>query len=230
MGYQKISLNAGYNMIGAQFTKVGGAALDAAEDFIPGSNMSGVDTSTYQFTSYLMPWEGSGYGESIYWSGNTGMGADYDNKWLTPGWTPATCPISESEGTWIWTPSATTVLVSGEVVTTNVTVNLSAGYNMVCCPFPASMVLSAIVPAESMSGVDTSTYQFTSYIMPWDGSGYGESIYWSGNTGMGADYDNKWLTPSWTPASKTFLPGEGFWIYTPTACQVTFTSPISAGE
>ena len=228
VGYQKIQLHAGYNMIGAQFIKVGGDKLNVADnDFLPDSSVGGVDTTSYEFTTYIMPWMGTGYAESFYWAGEAGLGEDYDNKWLDSDWLPVSREFDASEGTWLWTPSAGSITVSGEVITTNVTVQLTPGYNMVCNPFPCTTTLSSIVPAASMSGVDTTSYEFTSYIMPWTGTGYAESIYWSGEAGMGEDYDNKWLDSDWLPVSKTFARGEGFWLYTPTACSITFVYPVA---
>ena len=230
VGYQKIQLHAGYNMIGAQFTKVGGGKLNIEDnDFQPDASLPGIDLSTDDyFTSYIMPWGGSDYAQNIYWAGNVGWGEEYDNKWLTGEFQPAEKEFSESEGAWLWTPSAASVTVAGEVITTNVTVQLSAGFNMLSCPFPCAITLDSIVPSATMSGIDESTEEyFTSYIMPWGGSDYAQNIYWAGNVGWGEEYDNKWLTGSFTPASKTFALGEGFWLYTPTACSVTFVYPTA---
>ena len=228
VGYQKITLHAGYNMIGGQFTKVGGGDLNVAEnDFLPDEDVEGMDPNTGDFTTYLMPWTGSDYAQNIYWAGNVGWGEDYDNKWLAGDWTPASRDFAESEGTWLWTPSAGSIKVCGEVVTTNVTVQLTAGYNMICNPFPCTTTLASIVPSASMSGMDGNTGDFSSYIMPWSGSDYAQNIYWAGNVGWGEDYDNKWLAGDWTQASRTFACGEGFWVYTPTACSVTFVYPAA---
>jgi uncharacterized phosphosugar-binding protein len=213
-------------MIGGQFTKVGGGDLNVADnDFKPDSTVAGMDSETGDFSTYIMPWTGTGYDQNIYWSGNVGWGDDYDNKWLDRTYQAADRTFENSEGTWLWTPSGGTITVAGEVVTTNVTIQLTAGFNMVCNPFPCEASLASIVPAASMSGMDSETGDFSSYIMPWTGTGYDQNIYWSGNVGWGEDYDNKWLDRNYAPASKSFARGEGFWLYTPTACSVTFVYP-----
>ncbi len=228
VGYQKIQLHGGYNMIGAQFTKVSGGDLNVADnDFMPDSTVAGMDSETGDFSTYLMPWTGTGYEQEIYWAGDVGWGTDYDNKWLDSSYQAVNRPFDHSEGTWLWTPAGGTITVAGEVVTTNVTVQLTAGFNMICNPFPCETTLASIVPAASMSGMDSETGDFSSYIMPWTGTGYAQEIYWAGDVGWGADYDNKWLDSGYAEASKTFARGEGFWLYTPTACSVTFVYPTA---
>ena len=110
VGYQKITLHAGYNMIGGQFTKVGGGDLNVADnDFLPDDSVEGMNPDTGDFSTYLMPWSGTGYAQNIYWTGDVGWGEDYDNKWLDSNYDPAVKTFACGEGFWLYTPTACSV-------------------------------------------------------------------------------------------------------------------------
>ena len=56
VGYQKIALSEGFNLVGLQFTKIGGTAKDLSTFSVLDETFDGYDDD-YKFTSRLRTWD-----------------------------------------------------------------------------------------------------------------------------------------------------------------------------
>ena len=104
MGYNKVSLQAGYNLLGQNWDLVGGSD-GLVTDVLDATNLSGVDMDTGDFTSQIQLWTGSGY-EFYGWAGN--IGDDYYNyKWLDESTLEPVTDVNLGigQGCWIKTSS-----------------------------------------------------------------------------------------------------------------------------
>ena len=132
-------------------------------------------------------------------------------------------------GVWIIAEKAGTATVSGEVITTNVTINLVAGYNMVCNPYPMEMPVTTFGRLDNgFAGYDDN-YKFKTTMRVWNGVGY-DYYGWAGDSGTEVD-DDPDLDYTWTDldaeaTNETIPIGGAVWIIAEKAGSITFTSPI----
>jgi len=108
VGYEKISLSEGFNMIGVQFNTVGGGTLDLATVGQLAATMPGFDEDG-NYDTTMRVWNGNGY-DTYGWSGTSGT--DYaedptlDNKWLDFS-TMETVSTPIPYGTAVWIKAGT---------------------------------------------------------------------------------------------------------------------------
>ena len=232
VGYEKVTLAAGYNMIGVQFNQVGGEALPLADVGILGSNAVGFDEDG-NYASTMEIWNGNGY-DKYGWSGSSGTdvlgNSALDNKWLNYDLEEEDGVSVAGSGFWISAATATEMTISGEVESdATVTANLVAGYNLVGNPFPGDVKIADFgVLDSSFAGFDEDgNYATTMEI--WNGNGY-EKYGWSGSSGTdvlgNAALDNKWLNYD-LEEEDTLLPfGKSVWINAAKAGTITYTNPV----
>ena len=84
VGYNKITLTEGYNLVGAQFVQVGGDNRDLSTSFVLDETFAGYD-SKYKFKTRLQVWNGIGY-DTYGWAGDSGTEVD-DDPSLDYTWT-----------------------------------------------------------------------------------------------------------------------------------------------
>ena len=235
VGYDKITINEGFNMIGAQFLKVGGSDLDLSTVGTLDSQMPGFD-SDGNYDTELRVWNGRGY-EYYGWSGTSGTDvledSTLDNKWLNGDLEePEDETVSASGGFWIKAGTSGTITISGEVPSaSSIEVPLIAGFNLVANPFPADVKLSEFGQMDSSYPGFDSDGNFAAELRTWNGRGY-EYYGWSGTSGTDvledSSLDNKWLNGDLEEEDDTkVLLGHAVWIKTEAAGKITFTSPIA---
>ena len=236
-GYNKIQLVQGYNLVGAQFSQVGGGDRDFATSFILDDTFAGY-TSGYQAVSKLRVWDPVDNSYTTFgWAGDSGSKID-DDEALDYTWVDQDCEAVEgetlppTEGVWILAEKAGTALVSGEVVTTNMTVNLVTGYNIVCNPYPCEVPVATFGRLDNSFAGYTSGYQAVSKLRVWDPVDNSYTTYgWAGDSGSKID-DDEALDYTWVDqdceATNDKIPvGAAVWILAEKAGTMTFTSPIS---
>ena len=237
VGYQKINLVTGYNMVGAQFKNVGEGTLTRPISTIGmlDSRMSGYDNE-WTYTTEMLVWDPSTLGYTTYgWAGTSGTDVDddasYDNQWLDQGTEITTDTISITSGFWIHTSETGTMTISGEVTTNStVTVNLVAGYNLVANPFPAEVPVKSFGTLDpSMPGYD-SEWTYDTELLVWNPATLGYTTYgWAGTSGTDVDddssYDNQWLDQGTEITTDKIPAGSAVWIHAGTAGSITFTFP-----
>ena len=227
VGYNKLTLQAGYNLLGNNWNLVGGGD-GLITEVLDTKEVSGLDDEGL-FTSQLQLWTGRGY--TYYgWAGFVGDDPDsapYNYKWLDQS-TLEPVDIDAPKGTafWIKTDSSADVVFSGEVATEDtISAQVSSGYNLLANPFPETISIQQI-QSTNLSGLDDEG-QFTSQLQLWTGRGY--TYYgWAGFVGDDPDsapYNYKWLDMSTLePVTDVTLDiGKGFWIQTGSAADITFT-------
>ena len=218
MGYEKITLTPGLNMIGNQFLTVGGTTFQNinqmfkdSDDFVAGTGDDNADS--------ILTWDGSSYNKVYYlddWDGNW-----YDSDDAND---PATVTMAGGQGFWfkhIGTETITATL-AGEVPT-NATyvVELSPGLNFVANPYPMAIAPNGgnftLVGAIAGTGDDNADS-----ILTWNGSSYDKVYYLD-------DWDNNWYDSDDAndPVSATiFNPAMGFrYKHLGTGATLTFGKP-----
>ena len=231
VGYQKVALDPGYNMIGMQFVEVGsGDAKALADAATLDSSMAGFDEDGFYATE-LMVWKNGNY-TTFGWSGSSGtdvLGDDsLDNKWLDKDLEETADELAAEDAVWIKAEKVGTVTVCGQVPSEDtVTVPLSAGYNMVANPYPKTVKVADFgVLSANMAGFDEDGFYATE-LMVWKNGNY-TTYGWSGSSGTDVlgdpSLDNKWLDKDLEETNDTVDFGHGVWIKAASAGSITFSA------
>ena len=231
VGYEKISLSAGYNMVGVQFAEVGGDTKILSTVGELDSTMDGVDEDG-DYATTMRVWTGNGY-KTYGWSG-TGMSeffddASLDNKWLNNDMEEDDTDMTASSGFWVNAATAGTMIISGEVPSTaTVSVQLTAGYNIIANPYPGAVKVADFGILESKFAGVNEDGDYATTLRIWTGNGY-KTYGWSG-TGMSeffddASLDNKWLNNDMETDTETIPFGTAVWINAEQAGTITFSLP-----
>ena len=232
VGYQRMNLDAGYNMIGVQFTEVGtAAAKDLTTVGELASTMDGFDENG-DFATEMMVWKNNNY-TTYGWSGTSGTDVledeSFDKKWLTRDLEePEDQELKETDAVWIKAGSAGSITISGQVPTNDVTVALTVGYNMVANPFPMTVPVTSFgVLSADMAGFDENG-DFATELMVWKNGDY-TTYGWSGTSGTDVleddSFDNKWLNRDLEETDDVVDFGHGVWIKAGSAGSITFKAP-----
>ena len=233
VGYNKVNLSKGYNAIGVQFVNVGGDPKTLLDVVRLDDTYDGY-TSAYKFPNQMQIWNGNGY-DFYGWAGTSGTDVD-DDASLDYTWTDLDAEAVDDvelpafSGLWLNVASAGTATLSGEVVVTNVTVQLSAGYNMICNPFPAAVPVTSFGKLDASFDGYTAAYKFPTQMQVWNGNGY-DFYGWAGTSGTDVD-DDASLDYTWTDldaeAVDAVIPiGGSVWINADHAGTITFSSPLA---
>ena len=235
VGYNKVSLTPGYNLLGIQFSQVGGASLDLSDAVILDETYGGYD-SNYDFKSTLRVWDPSTEKYITYgWAGTSGTTVDNDPS-LDNTWTDLEAYAVEGEdldvtqGIWIRAEKVGTALVAGEVSTDDVEISLVPGFNLVANPYPMSVKVTNFGVLDETYGGYDSNYDFKSTLRKWDPATEKYMTFgWAGTSGTAVDndpsLDNTWTDLEAYATDVTIAPGEGVWIRAEKAGKIKFTFP-----
>lgn len=224
VGYSTLTLQPGFNMIGAQFEVVGGTAASeiALDDFIDKSNLTaGADNLTsdciYVFTNgdYLPTyylWD-NGEGGKEWWDVSDNLPA----------------PIKTGDAMWYLSRAGApiTATVAGQVGQAPTQVTIRAGkFSLVVNPFPVELDLTATTPVNwnTVSGPVAGADNLTSdciYVFK-DGDYLPTYYLWDNGEG-GKEW---WDVSDNLPVAVGV--GQGFWYYSRAASDYTleFASPL----
>ncbi len=245
VGYTKLDVNgSNFSMLGVQFQEVGGgsrAINDLFAEPAEGAFVGGIGLGD---SDQLRVWDASIDGYKNYFFGDWAAeyGAEYDNLWYWEGddANPTTDLLPPGAAVWFMSKSATNVYVSvsGEVVSTNVTVTLNGGnFTMVANPFPVALSLSDVTASGTMNWIGCGLtggigLGDSDQVRVWDASidGYKNYFYGNWNAEYGAEFDNQWY---WegddaNPTTDSIPVGGAAWFYlqeTATDTNVTFPAP-----
>ena len=239
VGYEKINLAVGYNMVGPQFKLVGADTTerDIASIGTLESTMAGYGAD-YVFANIMEVWDPATKGYIQYgWSGTSGTDVDddpsYDNQWLDSGLEKTEDTIALGNGAWIKAATAGSITIAGEVPTAaTTTVQLSTGYNIVANPYPGEVAVASFGALSSSMAGYGSDYVFATIMEVWDPETKGYTQYgWSGTSGTDVDddssYDNQWLDSGLEKTTDTIPFGTAVWIKAASEGSITFTSPVA---
>ena len=220
VGYNKVTLTTGYNMLSPMFTYVGGGDKAIVDLFEEKEGFVGSDTASD--ADYFSIWYGGGYAYTYFYSTDAGD-ENVDAKWASgeDSFTETTDDLPPNTGFWFYNRAGQkTVTLAGEVPTNDVTVSVSAGYTMLANPFSAPLPVKSIV-AVSGSFVGSDTASDADYISVWRNGGYDATYFYS------TDAEGAWASgdDSFTETEDTIGPGEGFWFYSRNTSQITIKLP-----
>ena len=230
VGYTKVSLQKGYNMIGVQFVDIGGTAKDLATVATLDSSMAGSDDEG-NFDTIMMVFKNGGYLEDFGWMGTAGT--DYfdgeipDNEWLNIRLEETADILDKGDAFWVKAGSAGTLTILGQVPSGTITIPLSTGYNMVANPFPKNVKVSEFGQlSANMAGCDDEG-NFATIMMVFKNGSYLEDFGWMGTAGT--DYfegelpDNKWVNMRLEETEDEVEVGHAVWIKAGSSGSITFT-------
>lgn len=244
VGYTKLGINgSNYTMIGVQFQDVGGGDRTINELFKEPSEGAFVGGIAMGDSDQLQVWDPvtTGYKQYFFgdWAGE--YGSEYDNLWYWEGDDANPTGDTLPPGAAVWFVSRGTnvnLAVSGEVVSTNVTVKLNGGnYTMVANPFPLALSLADVSVGGTIDWINSGltggvAMGDSDQLQVWDPAttGYKQYFFGSWNGEYGTQYDNQWY---WegddaNPATDTIPVGGAMWFIlnrTATDTSVTFPAP-----
>lgn len=229
VGYTKVTVAAGFNMLGGQFVEVGTGNPIDINSLVQSSDLAGLDANVLP-QSTLKAWTGLGY--DIYGWVAAGEGTanglpEWDSKWVLEDQSAvAAVDVVAGNGFWIQTTAPATITMMGEVSSSNTySVAVSAGFNMIANPFPMEISIQS-VQSTDLAGLDANVLP-QSLLKTWTGLGY--DIYGWVAAGEGTanglpEWDSKWVLEDQSAvANVTIGVGQGFWIQTTAPATITFT-------
>ena len=232
VGYQKVALQPGYNLVGVQFTKVGGEALDLSDAFILDESYAGYDED-YEFSSTLRVWNTDAQTYVTYgWAGTSGTDVDndasLDNTWTDLEAYAVEDSLPKAQGIWIRAEKAGTALVSGEVMTNSLVVALEPGFNLVANPYPRAVKVTNFGKLDAGYAGYDEDYNFKTTLRKWSTTAQTYVNYgWAGTSGSEIDddasLDNTWTDLEAYATDDEIQPGEGVWIRAEKAGSITFS-------
>lgn len=228
VGYAKIDLAEGLNMIGSQFLNVGATTKDVNDFIIDGTALPGLsDEGAYQTT--LRVWTGAGY-TTYGWldadDGTINEVPEWNSTWLLYDMSDVAVESMDlGKGVWLSVPTTGTITVAGEVATEDTyTIDVVPGLNMIANPFPCEISVQDI--QCDLNGLSDEG-AFTTTIRVWTGAGYTTYGWLDGEDGTVnevPEWNNSWLLYDMSDlASVTLKVGQGIWFDAPASGTVTFT-------
>ena len=108
VGYTRVAVNPGFNLVGAQFVEVGTDSSAAINNLVVASaDLPGINSSYTGFDTTLQVWTGLGYttyGLLAVGQGEAVQMPDWDGKWLLSNMTGlADADLPTGNGFWIQT-------------------------------------------------------------------------------------------------------------------------------
>ena len=197
MGYHKMTLNEGLNLVGPQFVAVGATSADL-QSFID---------AELETDNQILFYTGSGYEIYTYDSEIT---FDKDDNELGAGWSDsdgyrAERNVDAAEGFWLRVAGSTPVTFSGEVSENSVKVKTNGGLQLVSLPLPVEISMNDV----EFEGLDTGDE-----LLLYTGSGYEVYTY---DAEITFDHDDNELGAGWSDpegyrAEKKLGINQGFWL------------------
>ena len=241
VGYNKITLQPGLNLIGTGFAKVGGSNY-ALKDLFQGTDValatagSGADNG--DLIQLFDPAVGGYATQYFFYTSNGEYGETYDDKWYltTADEEPTDDTIDARNGFWYnyRGSSAIQLTTAGEVSTNDVVVTIQPGLNLITYPFPADFDFTKLdwktAGATAGSGADNGDL-----IQVFDPDpsvkGYAtQYFFYTSNGEYGETYDDKWYltTADEEPTTAKIPAGKGFWYNHrgSSSFTITFPSPL----
>ncbi len=233
VGYTKVNLDAGYNMIGVQFVQVGGQAWNASVVAELDGSMAGFN-SDGDYVTEMKIWQNGTY-TTYGWAGTSPStyeldgAADLDNKWLNLDYEEEVNPLAGGAAFWVKAGTSGTLTILGEVPNGEVTIPLSAGYNMVANPLPATVLAADFGKLSANMEGFNSDGDYVTEMKVWENGTY-TTYGWAGTSPStyeldgAADLDNKWLNLDYEVTEGTVEVGHAVWIKAGSAGSITFNA------
>jgi len=239
VGYTKINLDIGLNLLGQQYVNVGDDDALNVQELITSDNLAGHDQS-YNPLSELWVFENGGYKFYKYISAQDANdwdeyvdenGTNWVGKWVDANYVVADFPVDTARGLWVKTTTQSQVFFKGQVFSeTNYTVNVESGLNLISNPFPVKWDIQNFTTLD-LEGHDTGYnpqseiwifvnggYKFYKFISAQDAVDWDEYV-----DENGTNWVNKWVDANYVVADEiTVDPGYGFWVRTSSNASMKF--------
>ena len=246
VGYHRLTLTKGYNMIGASFQDVGTANVLTVNDAMSATGLKGEDW-TYESEDpdgdQMLVWDSGTqmYTTILTYAGDTYVadmddyGAEVSTWFDAAAGKTAEDTMANGQAVWIKTAQENaTITISGEVPTTASDINLGVGFTMIANPYPKAVAVNDLFTATGLKGEDW-TYESENpdgdQLLIWNAGTqtYSAILTWAGDTYI-ADMDDygaepgKWFDSSVGATATTEIPPSGaFWIKTAnTGAKISF--------
>ena len=203
MGYNKVTLTQGYNMLAPMFTYVNGGDKAIPDIFVEDDFVSG-ESDAEADSIYL--WEDGGYTRRYFFSSDAG------DAWsdAQDGFDETTDVLSTGLGFWFYNRgNEKTVTLTGQVPTTDVEFDIAANtYTMVANPFADDLPIKSIIPVSGGFTSGESDAEADSIYL-WEDGGYTRRYFFSSDAG------DAWsdAQDGFDETNDTIPAGLGFWFY-----------------
>ena len=207
MGYEKITLAPGLNMVGNQFMAVGTSSFQNINQMFKDQNGMVAGTGDSDADS-ILTWDGSSYSDIYYLDDYTEPYEWYNTKDIDNATTDT---ATLGQGFWFKHQGNTTITttLAGEVPTNaTVQIQIQPGLNFIANPYPMAICPnSAFFMVEgAIAGTGDSD---ADSILTWDGSSYSDIYYLDDYTEPYEWYNTKDIDNAVSTA--ILKPAMGFW-------------------
>ena len=184
-------------------------------DIVIGAQLTGSDQSDR--SDKVLMFNPTNQGYETYFIGGGTSNADFDGKWFTESFTPATdALIPPGRGLWIISIQGftQTVVLAGDVVNMGAMTNhIYTGLQLISYPYSKPILINDTKFAAN-GGYGNDSADSADNILLWDVTAQAYVRYFLGGLSdvTNSNFDGKWFTESFDPATNVYLnPGRGFW-------------------
>ncbi len=242
VGYQRVTLAKGFNMIGTAFQDVGKANTLGIQN-VKASGLTGLDW-TFATTDgdTMLVWDPvqQMYTKTLYYTGDsdpdeimTTFGAQPGTWFDTENFKTAEDIVANGDAFWILSSvEESTITIAGEVPTTAGAITISTGFNMIANPYPKAVKVNDLFTCTGLTGLDW-TFATTEgdTLMIWNPATqmYETTLYYAGDSDPDGIMDTfgavpgTWFDTEHFQTAQTEIPvGGSFWILSSGPGTLTF--------
>ena len=231
VGYTKVTVKPGLNLLASSFVQVGSGEAADVNEAVKVSGLPGLTEDMSEFATTLKVWTGIGYKTYGYLTEEEAIANEWPeaaNTWLLGDFSDiAAVQVPAGDGFWVKTTGTGTITLIGQVpaaATTDVTIN--SGLNLVSSPYAKDINIQD-VKLSGLPGLTEDMSEFATTLKVWTGIGYKTYGYLTEEEAIANEWPeaaNKWLLGDFSAIADVTIPaGAGFWIKTTGTGTVTFT-------
>ena len=228
VGYMKLTLQPGYNMIANNFVTVGEEELfkisemfqddENATANMDSSSADRIDTWDVASQQYVSYYRMTNRRQTDFWWGKEGAATETTDSFENIG-DGAFYYNQKTEGT-------LTLTLSGQVKSSNTEITISPGFNLICNPYPSDLAFTELDWSDAVANMDSTS---ADRIDTWDAASQQYVSYYY--------LTNRRQTEFWwgkegstTPTEDPIPAGQAFFYYSQKQSDWTLTlvSPVSA--
>jgi len=223
VGYTKVQLDSGFNLLGQQFVNVGDDTAFDIQNILISDNMPGITLGSISTKTELWIWNGIAYDVLYYIAEDLG-GSYAGIKWVDILYGISPELVDAGMGFWIDTPSSSEITFVGQVYSeTDTAVDVKSGFNLVANPYPMVYDIQNI-SSPDLPGITLGSIEPKTQLWSWNGMSY--DIYYFIAEDLGGSYTGvKWVDILFAIPDKKIGIGKGFWIDTPSSGSLSFFRP-----
>ena len=225
VGYTKITIKPGNNLISAQFVPVSKNSIDDLTAVLDATNLPGANPDTGVGVARLQKWTGLGY-TTYEWAGDILADEwewpETENQWMTVlSADIASVKLEKTDGVWLNLANSQedpiTIISYGEVFKDPVSKELRVGNNLLSNPYPVKINLQDLAVLSGVPGANPDNGIGMVRLQLWTGLGY-STFEWAGDTLADEwewpETENKWMTVLSADIATGVIikENQGFWV------------------